>query len=170
MRQTFAIALLSALAAGNPSKDLEFLAWASANGKQYTTVAELSERKGHWLNADAEITRLRAQNPELQFGFNPYSDNSPEEWQARTGRVDDGERRRRELQDETRGITATAQIDWRTGGNTGTSNVLVGPVKNQGSCGSCWAFAATTVQEAMDLIKFGGNYVRQSEQEAVDCA
>jgi len=42
-------------------------------------------------------------------------------------------------------------------------------VKNQGSCGSCWAFAATSVQESMQAIKDNTTPVRLSEQEAVDC-
>ena len=45
----------------------------------------------------------------------------------------------------------------------------VTPVKNQGGCGSCWAFAATTAQEAMQSIKYGSSPVRLSEQEGVDC-
>ena len=43
------------------------------------------------------------------------------------------------------------------------------PVKNQGGCGSCWAFAATSVQEAMEAIKNDTTPVRLSEQEGVDC-
>lgn len=46
----------------------------------------------------------------------------------------------------------------------------VGPVKNQGGCGSCWAFAAATQQESADQIKHGKSYVRHSEQEYVDCS
>ena len=46
----------------------------------------------------------------------------------------------------------------------------VGPVKNQGDwCGSCWAHAATTVQEAMQAIKTDSPVVRLSEQEGIDC-
>ena len=45
----------------------------------------------------------------------------------------------------------------------------VTPVKHQGDCGSCWAFAATTVQEAMEAIQLNKAPVRLSEQEAVDC-
>ena len=43
------------------------------------------------------------------------------------------------------------------------------PVKNQGSCGSCWAFAAVSVMEAMQAIEDRKKPVRLSEQEAVDC-
>ena len=45
----------------------------------------------------------------------------------------------------------------------------VTPVKDQGECGSCWAFCATTVQEAMEAIATNKSPVRLSEQEAVDC-
>jgi C1A family cysteine protease len=39
----------------------------------------------------------------------------------------------------------------------------VGAVKSQGGCGSCWAFAATTAQEAMQAIKNDTTPVRLSE-------
>ena len=45
----------------------------------------------------------------------------------------------------------------------------VHPVKDQGNCGSCWAMAATTVQESMQAIKKDTAPVRLSEQEGVDC-
>lgn len=54
-------------------------------------------------------------------------------------------------------------IDWVAAGN-------MHPVKNQGGCGSCWAFAAATAMEGMQSIKTGMSAVRLSEQEAVDCA
>ena len=45
----------------------------------------------------------------------------------------------------------------------------VGPVKTQGDCGSWWAFAATTVMEAMQAIFTKTSPVRLSEQECLDC-
>jgi C1A family cysteine protease len=42
-------------------------------------------------------------------------------------------------------------------------------VKNQGGCGSCWAFAANSALEGTVSAKTGRNPVRMSEQHLVDC-
>ncbi len=52
-------------------------------------------------------------------------------------------------------------VDWTTKGK-------VSGVKNQGSCGSCWAFSATGVTESFFL--FENKSVSLSEQQLVDCS
>jgi len=44
------------------------------------------------------------------------------------------------------------------------------PVKNQGRCGSCWAFSATSTLEGTYAAKSGKKPERVSEQQIMDCS
>lgn len=62
---------------------------------------------------------------------------------------------------ETQRIELPPTFNWEDSGK-------VSPVKNQGSCGSCWVFSAIAAIEAQYMIDFGVEY-DLSEQELLSC-
>eukprot|EP01084_Bolivina_argentea_P116831 207516_1 len=72
------------------------------------------------------------------------------------------------MHEVTPDIDAPTSIDWTNNGGD-----FVTPVKNQGQCGSCWAFSTTGSIESATAIKnkqTGSAITTLSEQQLVDCS
>merc|ERR1712178_298967 len=67
------------------------------------------------------------------------------------------------VKDYTATMRSPKSIDWRF-------TKAVTPVKNQGQCGSCWAFSATEAIESQMILSTGGKYaVELSPQQITSC-
>jgi len=108
------------------------------------------------------IERHNNANYSYSVGMNAFGDLTAEEFAATHtgGRLPENV----EIEDNEILIPAAnpATMDWRSKG-------AVTPIKNQGQCGSCWAFAAVASMEGVWQIS-KGNLVSLSEQQLVDCS
>lgn len=99
-------------------------------------------------------------NTTYQLGLNQFSDLTQDEFTDYSlGAIRSNTRQCGSY--KASGATPPASIDWREKG-------IITPVKDQGQCGSCWAFAATEVLESVYGKKTGDVEIL-SPQELVDC-
>jgi len=122
-----------------------------------------------------KITRHNAEGHTWTMGLTPFADMTPEEFKMKVvgNECADSFKKNKELKRAKAKLRSgrrmavddvanPSSIDWVAQGK-------VTPVKNQKSCGSCWAFSTTGSMEARCAIANGGSPVSLSEQELVDC-
>jgi len=177
----------------------KFEEWMKKFNKNYATIEEKKKRQKIFSDNDRFIEwHNSAQGFTYTVAHNNFSDMTSEEFSAHFGldkplpdRGDDEEdpvemynrlveeeagESLAKVQRKLRGANfideATEQlkddgdlpesVDW-------TEEGAVTSVKDQGACGSCWAFAATASMESSKIIYGDGIESDTSEQELVDC-
>lgn len=98
-----------------------------------------------------------------EYGITEFADLTTDEYHLRTGLRFDKEWANRvpNAPAVIPDIELPRSFDWREKG-------AVTDVKNQGECGSCWAFSVTGNIEGLHVVK-GGKLESYSEQELLDC-
>lgn len=116
----------------------------------------------------ATVDHMNSKAKGVTFGLNGFYDMPSQDYDALNTLIVeetelDDHRDLPDNHDGGRRLAGDRSLDWAKADK-------MTPVKNQGGCGSCWAFAATSVQEAMQGLKDNQKPpLRLSEQEGVDC-
>jgi C1A family cysteine protease len=145
---------------------MEFDAWAKAFGKQYESA---EHRKQKAMAFEDTLARIRTQNARhdsglsgFRMGVNAFSDLTTEEYVELLGLRKKEPKTEFAVRSTFTPPKAGSSVDWRSSG-------AVTPVKNQGQCGSCWAFSTTGAIEGAYFLATG-ELRSLSEQQLSDCS
>jgi len=134
--------------------------------KNYQSVREHEQRLIAFLESESEIDRLNAMEGDAVFGWTEFSDMTKDEFKAMLGYSHPAEALDLEVGSHgNKTLKLSGSLDWRDEG-------LVTPVKDQGGCGSCWAFSATETVESAYLKanpKTDATEFALSAQQIVSC-
>ncbi|MEW5302247.1 MAG: hypothetical protein WDW36_005049 [Sanguina aurantia] len=162
---------LLSLAKSQPEE--AFKLWAEQHGKTFSDNQDEETRFSIWRQAVDFITAHNAAGTSTaQLGLTAYADLTWEEFSSSRlgfdGAAHASKRKSKSLAADAAekpfryaDVVAPAAVDWVKQG-------AVTEVKNQGQCGSCWAFSTTGAIEGANAIHTG-QLVSLSEQELVDC-
>merc|ERR1712060_671893 len=144
----------------------EFLTLKSAQERHhfYSTKSEHDKRFEIFKSNMDKITEHNKGNHTWTMGITQFSDMTPEEFKSY---VSCGS-----LKHIPSKTVFDAPKDWNKTVSYSVDWVAVGavtPVKNQGQCGSCWAFSTTGAIEGRSFI-WRGKLISLSEQDLVDCS
>jgi len=164
-----AFALAAAFVDNDAKK--EFKEWLAEHGKNYTSV-EYVKREAIYAKNRAKRIANNLKYKLGQIGWeeeaNDFSDLTTEEFLKRLGY------KPAPIDNSTANyipahIAFPDTVGKRFGNQDWRAKGKVGPVKNQGGCGSCWTFSATCVVESCVAISQNMSPPDLSEQNFQDC-
>jgi len=169
MRKTLVASSVAAVLATVPNDEYgqAFKNFETANAREYASEQERSLKFDVFKSNYIYIANENAKNDNsYELGVNEFSDLTPEEFAGtHFGYVKAAQRFQGAKNlgvHEYKGEALPTSVDWRSKG-------AVTPVKNQASCGSCWAFSTTGSMEGAWAIA-SGKLVSLSEEQLVACS
>ncbi|XP_059284475.1 cysteine proteinase COT44-like [Lycium ferocissimum] len=143
--------------------------WLAEHGKTYNGLGEKGKRFEIFKDNLRFIEEHNnSENRTYELGLNRFADLTNEEYRTMfLGTRSDARRRVVKSNNASHRYVFLASdhlpksVDWR-------KKNAVAPIKDQGSCGSCWAFSTVAAVEGINKIATG-EMITLSEQELVDC-
>lgn len=158
--------LLTSLAASqlhlSLSDERQFVHWMRSNNLIYTGD-EYNFRLGIFISNSRYVKEYNRRNGlTYRIGLNKFSCLTSTEYESLLG----GRFRlplfeRKTAKKVTSKKTSPNSFDWR-------EKSVVSPIKNQETCGACWAFSAIATSESAYAIS-SGSLIQFSEQNLIDC-
>lgn len=152
-----------------------FREWTVYFERHYASIDEETRRYKIWYENLGRIASTNSKNLPYKLRLNQFADLTDDEFRLKVHgnagacyrrdlakKIPKVSTRLREKKSSQPKIDVPTSVDWVTQG-------VVTPVKNQGDCGSCWAFSATGSMECDFAIKTG-QLNSLSEQQLVDCS
>jgi C1A family cysteine protease len=143
----------------------KFFDWMKEHSVAVKNGADFLHQLQNFADNHDFITKHNAQKSTFTMAHNKYSNLSWEEFREmqRIGLTKRPENAVADhIHEAPKDVSSLpSSVDWESAG-------AVTPVKNQGSCGSCWSFSATGALEGAYQIKHG-DLLSFSEQELVSC-
>merc|ERR1712004_26546 len=163
------IFVLAFVAIAQCSPEQEWESFKIKYGKGFKSLVEETTRKAIFMEnlnkVETHNAKFEAGLTTYKQGINQYSDMTWEEFKEVVLMKEQSSEQKnvhfskRSLAKKNPNAKFESSKDWRS---------VMNPVKNQGHCGSCWAFGAIGVLEAAWYLA-GNDKVVLSEQMLVDC-
>jgi len=154
------LVLLAAVTEGRPHEN-EWQTYKAIHGKEYSREEDLM-RFSLWLQNKEMVDAHNKADHGYKMALMEHSDWTEEEMNERRLGFAASPAFYEMEEDSFEDVTGPNELDHRNSG-------LVTGVKNQGQCGSCWAFSATGALEGCWKKNHGGSLLSLSEQQLVDC-
>ncbi|KAJ1418731.1 Peptidase C1A, papain C-terminal [Sesbania bispinosa] len=141
-----------------------FQLWKKEHGRVYKDLDEMTRKFEIFLSNLKYITESNAKREsphDSLLGLNKFADWSAKEFQEKYLHDINMPMEYTTTQLDDLPCDAPSSLDWRSKG-------VVTGVKDQGDCGSCWAFSAAGAIEGINAIATG-RLISLSEQELLDC-
>jgi C1A family cysteine protease len=137
----------------------EFQNFISKHHKNYKDDLEYQSKYEAFKSNQAKILKVNQESRSYKLGTTKFADMTKEEFSSLlTAKYQPAKKPVKSLKTSD----FPSQVDWRQEGH-------VTQVKDQGYCGSCWAFATVAAVESLVSITYGKT-TDLSEQELVDCS